>query len=84
MLPYQRLSAMTERLLTGHTAAERVGAGIGWPSARIAAIQPCMASTPLGDRFLDRLPVRHAAREIGKIDQVAAALVLGQRPDVKR
>jgi hypothetical protein len=33
-----------------------------------------------GDRFLDRRAVRHAAREIGKLDQVAA-LVLGQRPD---
>ena len=28
----------------------------------------------VADRILDRLPVRHAAREIGKLDQVAAAL----------
>jgi hypothetical protein len=37
----------------------------------------------VGDRFLDRLPVRHAAREIGKLDQVAADLLLGQRPDAE-
>jgi hypothetical protein len=35
----------------------------------------------VGDRVLDRRPVRHAAREVGKFDQVAAALVLEQRPD---
>jgi hypothetical protein len=35
----------------------------------------------VGNRLLDGRPVRHAAREIGKLDQVAAALVLGLRPD---
>jgi hypothetical protein len=38
----------------------------------------------IGDRFLDHRPVRHAAREIGKLDQEAAALVLGERPDGER
>jgi hypothetical protein len=37
----------------------------------------------IGDRCLDRRAVRHAAREIGKLDQVAAALV-GNGRMVKR
>jgi hypothetical protein len=35
----------------------------------------------VGDRFLDRLAVRYAAGQIGKLDQLAAALVPGQGPD---
>ena len=67
-----------------HAAVERVGAAFGWPSARSAASQPRMASRPLVIGCLDRRPVRHAARQIGKLDQTAAALVLGPAADRPR
>jgi hypothetical protein len=38
----------------------------------------------VGDRFLDRLAVRNPAPEIGELDQLAAAVVFGQRRMVKR
>jgi hypothetical protein len=36
------------------------------------------------DRLLDPFTVRQAAGEIRKLDQVAAAVVLGQRANLKR
>jgi hypothetical protein len=78
-------NALCVRRSRGHQAAAqaaagRAGADIGCPAVRIAAIQPRMASRPLVIAS-DRRQVRHAAWEIGKLDQIAAALILGQRPN---
>ena len=44
---------------------------------------PAFRVLAVGDGFLYRLPIRHAAGQIGKLDQPAAAFILGQRPHRK-
>src|SRR3954451_9125246 len=36
------------------------------------------------DRLLDGLPVGHAAREVGELDEVAAPIVVAERPNGER
>jgi hypothetical protein len=62
----------------------RRGAGRGGDRVALGAhgLDPAAHGVDaVGDRRLDRLAVRHAAREVGELDQVAATLVLGQWPD---
>jgi hypothetical protein len=63
-----------------HAAVERVGAGIGWPPARIASIQPRTASRPSMIASSMVSSCGDAAREVGKLDQVKiVAALVGQR-----
>jgi hypothetical protein len=72
-----RKSASANRGPAAHAAAERVGAGIGWPLACIASIQPRMASRPLVIVSSIVAPSDMQPGGVGKLDQVAAAFVLG-------